>query len=245
MNITFSQVAKFVWSYLRARPWWLLCVFTLVVLKTAAELAMPYLFGIFTDFLTANAASPAEAGKGVAKILALIAITGVSFWILDKGKNIFWDWRWLPMLKKIQLDAFYKVQRFSTDWHVNSFAGATMRKITRGVWASNSFADQFLFGFIPLSLLVIGMIIMMFLRWNLIGIILAAGSIFYLIFSIWVVRRFVAPRAKSATRTDTKIGAQLADSVSCNSTVKIFGRENSAKNYFETLFISVSFSDSL
>ena len=30
-------------------------------------------------------------------------------------------------------EAFYRVQRLSTDWHANSFSGAVVRKITRGM----------------------------------------------------------------------------------------------------------------
>lgn len=36
------------------------------------------------------------------------------------------------MIPDIASDAFRRVQRFSTDWHANSFAGSTVRKITRG-----------------------------------------------------------------------------------------------------------------
>ncbi|MDL5462128.1 hypothetical protein QR705_25000, partial [Escherichia coli] len=40
----------------------------------------------------------------------------------------------LRMMSEIAANAFYRVQRFSTDWHANSFAGSTVRKITRGMW---------------------------------------------------------------------------------------------------------------
>ena len=232
LRITFWLVTKFIWSYLREKPTWLAGVVLLVILQTAAELAMPQLFGFFADTLAAHSENPHAAFPLVWWILAGIGAAGMSFWITNKGKNIFWDWQWLPMMQKIQTDAFFRVQRFSTDWHVNSFAGATVRRITRGVWAANSFADQFLFTFIPLSLLVIGMIVLMFWRWAEVGLIVAGGVLVYLMFSIFVVRKFVAPRARTATRTDTKIGAALADSVSCNSTVKIFGRENAEDRRF-------------
>jgi len=194
---------------------------------------MPQLFGWFADFLAENADNPAEAIGGVTRILIFIAITGSSFWIFDRSKTIFWDWKWLPMLQKIQTDALFKVQRFSTEWHMNSFAGATVRKITRGVWAANSFVEYFLFTFVPLSILIVGMIGVMWWRWHLMGIILLIGVLIYLIFSTWIVRRFITSRARAATKTDTKIGAFLADSISCNSTVKIFGRENSEDKNFE------------
>jgi len=233
MKITFVNIVKFLWNYLREKPVWLTGILVFTIFQVIAELTMPQLFGFFADTLAANSENPIEAFPKVWLILGGIGITGTVFWIANKGKNIFWDWRWLPILKKIQTDAFFRVQRFSTDWQVNSFAGATVRKITRGVWAINDFIDQVLRTFIPLILLVLGMIFIMFFRWHLIGLIVAAGVIVYFIFSIFIVRKFVAPRAHTATRTDTKIGATLADSTSCNSTVKIFGRENFEDRRFE------------
>lgn len=233
MNITFSHVSKFTWNYLRKKPLWLAGVFLLIVLQIFTEVMMPQLFGWLADTLVEHSDNPVAGLPEIWKILGLIGATGISFWIFEKGKNIFWDSRWLPMLKKIQQDALYKVQRFSTEWHVNSFAGATVRKITRGVWAANTFVDQFLFTFIPLSLLIIGMVGIMFWRWQLIGVILSVGVFIYILLSTWLVRKFIAPRARAATKTDTKIGATLADTISCNPTVKIFGRENSEDKIFE------------
>jgi ATP-binding cassette, subfamily B, bacterial len=233
MTVSFLQVGKFIWNYLRQKPLWLAGVFVFLILQTAAEIAMPQLFGLFADTLAKYVDNPSAAFPKIWWILAGIGAAGMLFWTANKGKNIFWDWKWLPMLKQLQQDALYKIQRFSTEWHVNSFAGATVRKATRGVWAANSFADQFLFTFIPLSLLVVGMIVVMFYRWSLIGLIVAGGVLVYIAFSVFIVRRFVAPIARSATRTDTKIGATLADTISCNPTVKIFGRERFEDRRFE------------
>ena len=41
----------------------------------------------------------------------------------------------LRIMSEWRSDAFMRVQRFSTDWHANSFAGSTVRKVTRGMWA--------------------------------------------------------------------------------------------------------------
>jgi len=233
MKITFSNIAQFIWIYLRERPIWLAGILCFIILQTVAELAMPQFFGLFADTLAKFSEEPSAAFPQIWWILGGIGATGMIFWIANKGKNIFWDWRWTTMMRKIQSDAFFRVQRFSTDWQINSFSGATVRKITRGVWAANSLADQFLFGFIPLAFLLTGMVGVMFWRWAEIGLIVAGGVMIYLFFSIWVVRKFVAPRAQAATRTDTRIGATLADAISCNSTVKIFGRENFEDRRFE------------
>ena len=41
----------------------------------------------------------------------------------------------LRIMADVAADAFHRVQRFSTEWHANSFAGSTVRKISRGMWA--------------------------------------------------------------------------------------------------------------
>ena len=39
-------------------------------------------------------------------------------------------------------EAFARLQRFSTDWHANNFAGSTVRKVTRGMWALDLLTDS-------------------------------------------------------------------------------------------------------
>ena len=236
MPVTFRQVAKFVWSYLRKKPLWLTSVIGLLILQAGIEIIAPNLLGWLADFLAENADNPAAAIGGVTQILVLIGITGISFWTINKGKNIFWDWWWLPMMKQALRDSLFKVQRFSTDWHVNSFAGATVRKITRGLWAMNSFVDQtILFGFVPLTLLIIGMTGVMFWRWQLLGIAMIIGTIVYASISIWLTTKIIAPRGRAAARADTQVGAALADTITCNATVKSFGQENIEDLIFEKI----------
>ena len=38
-------------------------------------------------------------------------------------------------MSDIVRNGFGRVQRFSTEWHANTFSGSTVRKISRGMWA--------------------------------------------------------------------------------------------------------------
>ena len=55
----------------------------------------------------------------------------------------------LRIMSDVARDAFMRVQRFSTDWHANSFAGSTVRKITRGMWALDLLNDTILMALLP------------------------------------------------------------------------------------------------
>ena len=62
----------------------------------------------------------------------------------------------LRMMSDVAADAFHRVQRFSTDWHANSFAGSTVRKITRGMWALDLLNDTLLVALLPSLVVLVG-----------------------------------------------------------------------------------------
>ncbi|TIW75933.1 MAG: ABC transporter ATP-binding protein, partial [Mesorhizobium sp.] len=62
----------------------------------------------------------------------------------------------LKMISDVATEAFHHVQRFSTDWHANSFAGSTVRKITRGMWALDLLNSTILVTLLPSFVILIG-----------------------------------------------------------------------------------------
>ena len=48
----------------------------------------------------------------------------------------------LRIMAAIAQEAFWRVQRFSTEWHANTFSGSVVRRITRGMWAMDLLNDN-------------------------------------------------------------------------------------------------------
>ncbi len=102
-----------------------------MLLATVCESVIPLFAGRLVDALTLKAGAEAAAIHAMLSILAL-GLTGqlfryTAFRSLSSAST--------RIMQRIVAEAFYRVQRFSTDWHASSFAGATVRKITRGMWA--------------------------------------------------------------------------------------------------------------
>ena len=131
----------------------------------------------------------------------------------------------LKMMADIGADAFHRVQRFSTDWHANSFAGSTVRKITRGMWALDLLNDTILMALLPSLVMLIGSTVLFAISWPMMGLIVAGGSLAYIGLTVALSLGYVAPAARLGNAWDTKLGGSLADAVSCNAVVKAFGGE--------------------
>ncbi|PTB22776.1 multidrug ABC transporter ATP-binding protein [Trinickia symbiotica] len=131
----------------------------------------------------------------------------------------------LRMMSEIAGNAFHRVQRFSTDWHANSFAGSTVRKITRGMWALDLLNDTVLIGLLPSFAMLVGATVLLGMHWPAMGAVVGAGALIYVGVTAGLSLGVVAPAARLGNAWDTRLGGALADAVTCNSVVKAFGAE--------------------
>ncbi|WP_400765513.1 ABC transporter ATP-binding protein [Methylosinus sporium] len=132
-------------------------------------------------------------------------------------------------------DAFARVQRFSADWHANAFAGATVRKITRGVWAFDSLSDTLIFGMLPAATVIVAITCLLSWRWPLLGLVVAIGISLFLAMGIGLSLGWISPAAQVSQALDSAVSARLADSITGNQIVKGFAAEKREDASFTAL----------
>jgi ATP-binding cassette subfamily B protein len=216
------------WKTLRfAAAYWLLSPRLLALLLTArfvsnvVDVFVPVASGRFAD---AVAAEPREIGPALA---ALAIFTGgvLLFHALRNVVTFSLCRVTAEAMSALARDAFARVQRFSADWHANAFAGATVRKITRGVWAFDTLTDTLIFGILPAAIIVVAVTTLLLLRWPLLGIVVAIGIAIFLAVSIGLSLGWISPAARISQRLDSAVSARLADSITGNQVVKGFAAE--------------------
>src|SRR6476620_8881006 len=191
---------------------------------TAADLFMPIFSGRLVDALTLGASDPAARQAAFAAFSGIVALGLTSMILRLTGLQAIVPFT-LKTMSDVSRDAFARVQRFSTDWHANSFAGSTMRKITRGMWALDLLNDTILMALAPSLLVLIGSMVLIGLHWTSLGAVIAVGALFYVAITVLFSTRYIAPAARVSNAWDTKVGGTLADALTCNAVVKSFGAE--------------------
>jgi ATP-binding cassette, subfamily B, bacterial len=211
------------------RHWLKQPVMTLVVAfgllgATIADLFMPVFSGHLIDALT-RGADDLDARR--AALWAFAAIVGLGFTSIVLrliGLQAIVPFT-LRIMSDVARDAFMRVQRFSTDWHANSFAGSTVRKVTRGMWALDLYNDTILMALLPSLMVLLGSMVLLGLHWASLGLVIAVGALAYVSMTVMLSIRYIAPAARVSNAWDTKVGGTLADALSCNAVVKSFGAE--------------------
>jgi ATP-binding cassette subfamily B protein len=195
-----------------------------ILLATVADLAMPIYAGRLIDAV----AEPDRITGRTAAIAALVAMAALgSLQIVGRHLSFLGIIRVTTrMMRDAGQEAFWRVQRFATDWHANSFSGSIVRRVTRGMWAIDLLNDTVVLAFVPSILVLFGSALLLGLRWPAMGVLVCGGAMVFLALSIVATLRYVAPAARLSNRWDTRIGGALADAVGCNAVVKGFAAED-------------------
>lgn len=221
----FRSVLGFTWVHWKRQPLRLSFILGAVMLSTIADVLTPLYSGRLVDAVVTGAASDQVAWD--AALAAFWTMTALSL-----GAIIFRHFTFmgvvdltLKMMSDIASAAFFRIQRFSSDWHANSFAGSTVRKVTRGMWALDLLNDTLLIALFPSVIMLVGSTALMAWYWPMMGVIIGVGSLIFIAATVVLSLGYVAPMARLANSWDTKLGGSLADAVSCNNVVKGFGAE--------------------
>ena len=191
---------------------------------TVADLFMPLFSGHLVDALTRGAADDSARHAAFVAFGAIVALGLASMVLRLIGLQAIVPFT-LQIMSDVARDAFMRVQRFSTDWHANSFAGSTVRKITRGMWALDLLNDTILMALAPSLTVLVGSMILLGLHWPQLGLVILVGTIVYVSMTLAFSVRYIAPAARVSNAWDTKVGGTLADAMTCNAVVKSFGAE--------------------
>jgi ATP-binding cassette subfamily B protein len=221
----FKDVLGFTVVHWGKQPWRIVAIVALALLAALADVLTPLFAGRLVDALAAGASGKALAWEAAITAFCTLAALGLSATLLRQLVFMNIIALTLRMMSEIAANAFHRVQRFSTDWHGNSFAGSTVRKITRGMWALDLLNDTLLIALLPSVVMLVGATALLGAHWTVMGVVVGIGSLVYIGVTVALSLGFVAPAARLGNAWDTRMGGALADAVSCNTVVKAFGAE--------------------
>ncbi|MEM6603858.1 MAG: ABC transporter ATP-binding protein [Pseudomonadota bacterium] len=228
-KVSYKDVFAFSWSYWRRRKMLGALSLFFLFIMTSIDVIFPIFTGKIVDAMITS--SPGES-EDVLKTFWIIIMLAVLFSVTRGLLYQFYNrWECFSM-RDLLLDSLFKVQRFSTNWHANSFAGGTVRKITRARTSFEIYEDTLFLNVFPAILILTGMTTMLFFFLPEVALFVMIMVVLYCGFSIGISVLYLLPKYKASANADTSVGADLADVITGNQTVKAFGTEKSEDRIF-------------
>ena len=221
----FRSVFRFCWTHWRQQPGRVAFMLCAVLFSTLADVLTPMFAGRLVDAVVSGSATDLTAWNSALTAFGWLMGLAVLAVVLRHATFMTIISFTLRSMTDIAADSFHRIQRFSSDWHANSFAGSTVRKVTRGMWALDLLNDTVFVALFPSIVMLIGSTVLMTWYWPMMGLLVGLGSLLFVIITVCMALGFVAPMASLANAWDTRLGGSLADAVTCNAVVKAFGAE--------------------
>src|SRR3989338_141198 len=205
------------WQHARKYPGLILLLLIALVGATAAEVFWPLFYKELFN-LAANHAPAASLAFVVLKIL-IAAVISWSFWRLATfTNNIFQP----SVMRDLLNTCFNYLHKHSYNFFSNNFAGSLVKKVGRFERAFEDITDQIYWSLIPTALKIsIIVIALYFVAWQL-SLALLVWMAVYLVFSVFYAR-FKYPYDIRNAKMDTEVAGRLADTITNNINLKLFG----------------------
>ena len=217
------RVLPFVVRGWRRRAGLVVGLVSAITVSTLSDVFLPFYAGRLVDAL----GGPDRAAALDAALPAFAAMTGLSLAALAL-RHLAWRLvipLTLHTMDDMARNGFARVQRLSTEWHANSFAGSTVRKITRGMWALDELNDMLLLSFLPSLVVLLGTMAVLGARWPSVGALVGLSAAVYIAAVLAMTLRVLAPASALSNAQDTRISGAISDAVGNNAVVKAFGAE--------------------
>jgi ATP-binding cassette, subfamily B, bacterial len=222
------SVIRFLFKQWRRRPWFFAALVGFTLLATIADVFIPIAAGALIDALSsANGAHWWAYSVFIVLAMTVNALRQIAirFEVRFSSAN----------MAEMVSDAFAKVQRFSLDWHANTFAGSVVRKVTRGMWAYDTITATTWFGLIPSVAVMYGLGLYMATQWWVVGTFSLTITTLFVAATVWATNSYIRPQNIRSNAIDSELGGAVADAIGGIATVKSFGAESREDDRFSNL----------
>jgi ATP-binding cassette subfamily B protein len=215
-----GAVMAFIWRQWMRQPGRFAWIVLFIVGSTACDLTIPWAAGGLINAVTGKGAVMV-AWRSWALLSGLYATGYVTRLVSWRGMNSFAA----RIMEALFNEGFRRVQSFSADWHANTFAGATVRRLSRAMQGYDSVSDALVLMLGPTIVVLVGLALSIGLRWPLAGLFTGLVVIAFILFNGWAATHYIRKANLKSNALDSQIGASLADAIGGNAAVKSFGAE--------------------
>ena len=221
-----SQIARRLVGFLlpyRSRLW---LVTAFVVLVTAADLALPFLFSRAIDEVSGEARMSAINVIGVT-FVAIIGLRFLAMW----GQYFNAQWLGNRVVLDIRNRMFRHLQGLSIGYIDRRGVGAVMTRIQNDVAVIQQMFTDTVLGIISNVLVLVGIVVIMLVtNWRMALIAFAVMPIMIVIMRSW--QRYAKAAYRTTRRTMAIVNANLAESIDGTRVVQAYTREPTNMRWF-------------
>lgn len=221
------------WQSMRPHKWSVAALLLFAVFANVIAVITPLFYKTFFDVLS-ESTSTTERVPALVHVIKMILILNVFGWLCWRI-NVLISNITQPKIKKcLETSSFAYILDHSYAFFSNAFVGSLVRKVHRLANSFERLADEVQWNIIGLIVIVIGDLIVLYVRDFRLGVVLTVSVIFIAIFNI----AFAAWKLKydyEKSQLDSESTAVMSDALTNSITIKLFTSQTFENSLFENV----------
>lgn len=210
---------KFFWKYVR-KHWVLAFVAWLGVTGgVLASMAFPYLLKIFVDALSTD-----STRASLLNIFYIMVAVYFFEWAMWRVGGYVLSVMEPRGMREIADHCFEVLHRHSFNFFNNQFVGSLVKRVSRMTRAFEDVLDQIYWSFYPLVLRVIIVVVALYVLRPFLGLMVLVWTLLFVSIHYGISKYKLKKYDIPLTEADTQTTAYLADTITNNSTIKLFAK---------------------
>lgn len=229
-EVSLLDVLSYLWAGIKEQRWLMFVNLFFVALAGAFEITSPLFFKKFFDTLTSGGLKP-EVAPALIHILLIIVAINLSAWACWRISSFAGTYFQSRSMATLRQQAYSSLLKHSYSFFSNNFTGTLVQRVGRYARAFERLADRVTYNLIPITVRLIGVVIVVSqfdVRLSLLIVLWAAVymTINYF-YSRWRLRFNL-----EAAEADSRTTGVLADSITNQNNIEIFGQYQNEVNRF-------------
>ena len=221
-HINTGRILRVYWEHVRRYKGRALFILLLVSLANVFDVIVPLFYKRFFDLLAGDLViEGASTTSLLIGTLILIAAFHVVIWLGWRVSNLVTQVFQPHVMVDLERTALSNLHEHSYRFFSNNFAGSLVRKVARLSRSFEEIADQVQYHFVPLTIILIGNLLVLWSRSALLAVILLAWSVLFMLINVFYARWKLKYDFERAM-VDSESTGVLADSITNAVTVKLF-----------------------
>ncbi|HLD20777.1 MAG TPA: ABC transporter ATP-binding protein [Patescibacteria group bacterium] len=233
-HINTKAILKLFWEHIRPYSGRAAFILLLIVLAKVVDVIIPVFYKRFFDLLAGDVTSTTDLRTGLVGTVFIILILHLGAWVSWRVMALINNWFQPRVMTDLNASAHEYLHGHSYLFFSNNFAGSLVRKMNRIGHAFEKLMDQVQFSFVPVSVIIIGNLIVLWSRSALLGSVLLVWILFYLLFNLFF-SRWKTKFDYRRSQLDSEAMGVLADSVTNAITIKLFTGLSHEKGLFHEI----------
>ncbi len=229
-NLT-KETIKIYWDHSKKYRWNFALMILALIGGVAADLYRPFLYkALFNELISDQPGVEAR----LLTILVYMLIAGLISWVFWRAATFLNQYFELKTIRDLTNTCFAYLHQHSYSFFNNNFAGSLVRKVNKFSRSYEQIVDIAYWNIGQIVLRILIIVTILFTKYWLVGIVVLAWAVAYISFQFFF-SEYKLKYDIERSKIDSQVTGQLADTISNNVNIKLFGTLNFEIKSFKAL----------